>query len=325
MALPDADALAREWARVAERPEGERLFRSRRLPLSGPLGMLLGIRTPDGAWALLLNGLGASIRLEAFETGGVRLTQVEDESGPLIALILEDPDEQRLFAMMCEDLIEVVEAQFSVGDALDAFQSRLDAWRGFLRDRRGMSRSEIIGLLGELVVLEVLAGRPGFRLASWRAPFDGLQDFETDGRALEVKTSVGPASQVTVSRLDQLDGTALEFLALVHVRLQEGQAGRTLQDIIAGIECLLQPAPERRLFRELLIRRGMPPEGAIVSPRTLTVAIDAYLVDGAFPCLNHNHVPAAVLEARYDLSLRLLAAHATSVDGCFDAFLGPPA
>jgi hypothetical protein len=123
----------------------------------------------------------------------------------------------------------------------------------------------LVGLLGELQVLAKLLEHDDGLLAAWRAPADGLHDFEWRGRAIEVKTSLGPSAQVRISRLDQLDDAGLDQLHLLHVRLFEDPAGVTLNQVVAGIHVLMPAEAVRRDFQNALLRHGLPPGDDIAS------------------------------------------------------------
>ena len=194
-----------------------------------------------------------------------------------------------------------------------SFSRGLDAWRQFLRDRRdGLSRSETIGLIGELLVLErLLAAVPGV-LPSWQSPDDGLHDFESNGHALEVKTGLGPSSSITISTLDQLDATGLRQLDLLHVRLVDAPGGRCLRDIVSAIDGMLPDDATRRAFENALLRRGLMPDddAARLTPRVQQRSIDAYSITDGFPRLIRANLPLAITEATYTLDVRAITAFA---------------
>jgi hypothetical protein len=128
------------------------------------------------------------------------------------------------------------------------------------------------------------------------------------GHALEVKTGLGPASAVTISRLDQLDASGLRRLDLVHVRLIDVPNGRSLRDIIDAIAALLPDEAGRRAFENALLRRGLMPDDAIActTPRIQQRSVDAYSVSDTFPRLVRADVPVAIIDASYLLDVRAI-------------------
>jgi hypothetical protein len=314
------DALNTAWDELAHIAPVARQYRSRTLSAEAGLEIRAAMRAVDNAPCLMLQ---TSLPPEAlFELGGMRLNTVPDVAGPLLVLSLEDASRHDLFATICADVVAAA-AQQDQNAALAHFLARLDAWRQFLRDRRdGLSRLETIGLIGELLVLERLIDVSGAYLATWQAPFDGLHDFQRDGHALEVKTGLGPASDITISRLDQLDTAGLRLLHLLHVRLVESPSGRSLRDITAALSAALPDEQRRSSFENLLLRRGLLPGDDVArnAPRTQLRTIDAYGVTEGFPRLARSDLPLAITDATYTLEVRGISPFAEDAADVLDAF-----
>jgi hypothetical protein len=314
-------ALNEAWDELARTAPVARQYRTKLISTDVPLNVLAGMRASDDAPCLMLQTTPAPDAL--FELGGMRLSTAPDQSGLFLVLSLEDSSRRDLFSTICADVVAAA-AQAGSADALEQFLARLDAWRQFLRDRQeGLSRSETIGLIGELLVLEqVLAASP-YDLAAWQSPNDGLHDFQKDGHALEVKTGLGPASSITISALDQLDTTGLRQLNLLHVRLIEVPGGRCLRDIVAAISIVLRDDISRRTFENALLRRGLMPddEAARLTPKIQQRSIEAYSVSDAFPRLIRAALPIAITEAIYTLEIRAISAFAADVTAVLDAFV----
>ena len=316
------DALREAWAELALHPAQFRQFRTRRLSSTLALDAYAGLRAVDDAPCLLIETevLPASL----FEVGGMRLNACSGDHGPLLGLTLEDAARTDLFAMVCADAVAAA-ADAPAEESMPRFLARLDAWRRFLRERRaGLSRNESVGLLGELLILERLLGNSASLLSAWIAPDDGLHDFLRLGHALEIKTSLGPASSLRIFTLDQLDPVRLRRLDLIHVRLVEAPQGRSLGTAVAGIENILLDEPARRTFANALLRRELMPDDipARSAPLIELRVLTAYAVDSGFPKLIRTTVPPAVSEAEYSLELRAISGHATEVDAAIGAFVG---
>ncbi|MBZ9991400.1 PD-(D/E)XK motif protein [Mesorhizobium sp. BH1-1-5] len=309
--------LTEAWNELAHTAPIWREYRSKVLA-GNPLEISAGMRAADNAPCLLLSKPMTADAL--FDLGGVRLVTVPDSRGPLLVLSLEDTSRLDLFIKLCADLVEA--AASDRARALDRFLDRLDAWRQFLRDRQdGLSRSGIIGLVGELLVLERLLGVDSKLLPSWEAPVDGLHDFHSRGHALEIKTGLGPSPTITISRLDQLETADLGRLELIHVKLIEAPDGRTLGDIIASIRDTIPGNVSQ--FDNALIRRGLLPDDdeARRAPRVQIRSMDCYAVTDGFPRLRRTVLPVAITDATYTLDVRALSAFWADTALVLEAFI----
>lgn len=315
------NVLHEAWNELAQTKAQARQYRTKLISVDVPLDIFAGRRAGDDAPCLMVQTTVAPPTV--FELEGMRLSAFQDRSRPFLVLSLEDNARADLFGAVCADVIGATIQGGAVRGA-DCFLARLDAWRKFLRERRGgWSRSETIGLIGELLVLEQILGVDSQGLAGWQAPYDGLQDFLSNGHALEVKTGLGPSSTITISALDQLDPAGLTKLVLLHVRLVEAPDGRSMQDIIDAISGLLPDAAARRDFENALLRRGLMPDNqaARTGPRVQRRSLDAYSVSETFPRLVRAALPIAITEATYTLDVRALSAFAADAADALKEFL----
>ncbi|CAN7724572.1 PD-(D/E)XK motif protein [Rhizobium sp. LjRoot98] len=297
-----------------------RQYRSKLISTWLPLGIHAGRRADDDAPCLML---GATAPPGGhFELGGMRLVSILHEGTPVLVLSLEDDARRDLFSTICADLLASVELS-QKECALDHFLSRLDAWRRFLRERTGgLSRSETIGLIGELLLLEKLLELDSSLLMSWSAPADGLHDFVSDGHALEVKTGLGPSAQIKISRLDQLDTGGLRLLDLVHVKLIENPSGRSLQDVLTALKGQLEDGASRHALDNAVIRRGLLPDDddARSAPRIQLRTMGCYAVSEGFPRLVRADMPTAITEASYTLDVRAIGPYSRDISDVLTAF-----
>ncbi len=314
------DELNRAWDQLSKVPPIALQYRTKVISVSTVLELRAGVRANDNSPCLILQTSPPPDAL--FELSGMRLHSVPDDSGPLLVLSLEDPSRRDLFSTICADVVDTA-SQAHEDSALAQFLARLGAWRQFLRNKRvSLSRSEAVGLIGELLVCERLTETDSNFIGTWKAPFDGLHDFESSGHALEVKTSLGPASVVTISKLDQLETTGVRRLDLLHVRLIESSSGRSMGDIINSLGQLLPEETGRRGFENLLLQRGLLPGDDIARsvPRVRLRTIDAYGVTDGFPRLVRSNLPTAITEATYTLEVRSISAFAVDTATTFDLF-----
>ncbi|TWB45552.1 putative PD-(D/E)XK family protein DUF4420 [Rhizobium sp. ERR 922] len=323
---PDATALLREWNDLAAVAPGDRLYRSRRLSRPVQLDLRAGLREADGAPCLIALPGSTGNSIASFETAGLRLSRAADPAGPLLVLSLEEPSRRDLFAEMCSDCVRSVLRWEDEGETelVTVFAARLAAWRAFLRDQvSGLSRNEMVGLIGELFVLDRLLDVNAKAVAAWKSPDDGLHDFVLSGHGLEIKTALGPTRQIHISTLDQLDNSGLASLHIAHVRLVDSVAGSTLGEIATRIEQRLNGERARSAFRNALLRRGLLPCGDIeVGPRVTCAGIDAYTVSNGFPRLLRSDVPLGIAEATYQVEVRALVGFAVDIATVLDMFGG---
>ena len=254
----------------------------------------------------------------------MRLAGYQGEIGPLVALTLEDRGQSDLFLKVCSDALESASTGGNNG-YLARFLARLDAWRGFLREHRtGLTKNEAVGLIGELLLLEKLLVKNRDLLLCWVAPTGGLHDFVWQGHALEVKTSMGPASRLGISTLDQLDPTGLGRLDLIHIRLNETPTGRCLKTIVQDLAALLPDESTRRMLSNGLLKRGLMPDdnAALEYPQIEERETIAYRVTDDFPKLIRSAVPVEVLDAAYALGLHSLGRYSTELEPVLRTFAG---
>lgn len=311
MTVTQAD-LQSLWSRLAGAGAGQRRFVSLRIDEAGTLDVHAALRTVDQSPCLLFDTRECLPDNVEFEVGGMRCAHAPTDTGQCLVLSLEDPGRRDLFATLAADLIGHA-ASMPRAMSLTAVLARLGAWRLFLRSIGDtMTRSEIVGLIGELRVLDELVTEDPSLLATWRAPDDGIHDFEYLGHALEVKTTTGPGSRVTISTLDQLDDGGLDGLDLVHVRLYETPQGESVEDLVERISAALTDAEARRQFSNALLRRGLSPDDrqARTGLRTSLQQTVVYHVDLSIPRIRRTDVAAAILDVSYVLDLGQLASAA---------------
>ncbi|MCJ8158590.1 PD-(D/E)XK motif protein [Sphingomonas sp. LaA6.9] len=311
MTVTQAD-LASLWSRLAGAGAGQRRFVSLRVDGAGMLDVHAALRTADHSPCLLFDARDGLPDDVEFEVGGMRCARAATDTGQSLVLSLEDSGRRDLFATLGADVIGYA-ANVSGPKALPAVLTRLDAWRLFLRSiGDGMTRSEIIGLIGELRILNDLLTDDPSLLTTWKAPDDGIHDFEHLGQALEVKATTGPGSRVTISRLDQLDDGGLDRLDLVHVRLYETPQGESVDDLVERITAALPDVEAKRQLSNALLRRGLSPDDrrARSGLRTSLQQIVVYRVDTGVPRIRRGDVPPAILDVSYVLDLGQLGSAA---------------
>ncbi|WP_315806823.1 MULTISPECIES: PD-(D/E)XK motif protein [unclassified Bradyrhizobium] len=331
------DELVSKWAEAARAEPSDREWRAVALSVPATVRFLAGIREPDGRVALLIEAPlsaapGTPLRISA---EGVSLSDRRDAAQGLvrIAVALERVPLRDVFEVLAADLVEVVRQAATPAQAVALGVARLEAWQAFLRSgRRGLSREEQIGLIGELTVLELLAAEIGYEAAveGWFGPLDGIHDFSRSGIGIEVKAVAGGGNLMRISRLDQLDRRGLSTLLVARPRFQEAPEGRTLVTASRDIRNALDQsaAGVRPVFDDRLLRAGLIEVDRQASPLFSFVLQDLYgfEVREEFPRLTGLSVPAEIVDASYSLDERLLGGFLIDVDGLsrFFKMMGGP-
>lgn len=320
LAAGDLEAL---WNRLRSAGRGARRFVTLRIDGAEPLDAHAALRTADESPCLLFElSPGTATRNLEFEAGGMRCARSALEDGLCLVLSLEDDDKRDLFGTLCADVLVYAASEHATG-WMEAVILRLEAWRAFLRSTGGnMTRSETIGLMGELHVLKALLEKKPSLLDTWRAPDDAIHDFEHLGLALEVKTTLGPGSRITIANLDQLDDAGLERLSLVHVRLYETPDGECLDDLTAAISSALSDAKSRRWFSSALLRRGLSPDDqrARAGIRAGVKQVHVHPVTQGFPRVLRGDVSSAIVDASYVIELSHFRSTAEPWAAVLDSF-----
>jgi hypothetical protein len=218
-----------------------------------------------------------------------------------------------IFPQFCEDVAQVsAHADAQGADCSQTMLERLKRWRALLeRDQAGLSRSELLGLVGELVTLECrLIPELGAEaaVASWRGPFGASHDFLLpDGSRTETKTIAWQADSVRISSLAQLDLQAGPItLAVVRVQLVESTAAgaitapRLIDKLRAELGKRIIAA---RGFEEGLIAFGWHEHSRHDEVAVRIVRVEAHLLDDSFPRIVAAMMPTGVSNVAYDALL----------------------
>lgn len=227
-------------------------------------------------------------------------------------IFLEEPRLLAVFAELCRDIIEFTRHAAHNARPSGLVLSRIERWRSLMQPQpAGLSRAQLRGLVGELLVLErelLPALGPDQAISAWTGPLGTSQDFRLpDGRKLEVKALDRNADRVQINGLHQLDGGS-DPLQLVLVRLEDtgidAEGAITAAGLVEQLRDRLSHAPAALQTFEILLRFVGWDDAA--DSETVAVRldrIDRYNVDGDFPRLTAATVPAAIVEATYKIAL----------------------
>jgi len=229
---------------------------------------------------------------------------IDDPSGEAAGFLDVTCVDERLldtFTSLAGEMLDRVDQSSS--SALTEFRRVVEDWRKVLnRAVRQVSRNQIVGLFGELIVLERLARVDPLRaMAAWRGREGYHHDFALTN-AVEVKTYVtAHAPRVEIHGAYQLDPPQNATLHLVTLRVEFNESGRTVADVVESIVSL-------GVDRETLLGRSHE-DAPLVLDETYRLAIAderLYEVGPDFPGIRASRVGSAldgVDRLRYGLLL----------------------
>lgn len=209
------------------------------------------------------------------------------------------------FDLILEQVLVGVELRPS--QPLAVARAVLDRWRALFKASAVLSPSMLIGLFGELLVLEELSGQGVGGIASWTGPTGTAQDFHGTGWALEVKSTNAPEGRtVHVHGVDQLAADGRE-LVLIWQRLEASAAGRTLNELVGTLRKQVEDEARLQLLLGLVGYRTSD-SLAYETPRLCLTDRRCFIVDDAFPRIigtsfRTGTVPPGVKDVQYSVNL----------------------
>lgn len=270
--------------------------------------------------------------LPAFELPSFRnidLVKLPIAGGIRIGMTLLDGALSRNFSVMCYDLAERSRAVRKVDAAAGIFLRALGSWAELFRKsaNEGLTREQVVGLIGELLVLEALLDESGVSMdvliRSWRGPDGDVRDIGINGARIEVKAQRSTASlRLRISSLAQLDDRGDRVFVVLN-RLSPSDAGRSLLEIIETLQGRLQVCPLSSLeFDRKIALSGMSPDSSLVGERYVVDDRLVYAVTEGFPRLTPANVPPGIDVATYEIAGPPLEACRTTWDALIGAVDG---
>jgi len=130
-----------------------------------------------------------------------------------------------VFAELANEVVHRIADGRAPADAVDG---TIADFRDLLKNPASpeIPDERIVGLIGELLVLQRLVGVSPRAVESWTGPHEQRHDFRRGNRAIEVKTSSrADAALVTISSSEQLAVPDGGSLLLVHVKIERADGG----------------------------------------------------------------------------------------------------
>jgi hypothetical protein len=206
--------------------------------------------------------------------------------------------DRALDAVFAELADEIVHRVANGEVPLDAVEGTVADFRELLLDAadREVADHQILGLIGELVVMQELVAIAPAAIEAWTGPYEQRHDFRRREHALEVKTSSrADATAVTISSSEQLSEPAGGSLLLVHVKVERADRGRICVADLAA-EIVRSGASAEALNRGLSAMGCLDPYSAAWNRiRFGLEGVTAYQVTAGFPRITSAQFPGGVL------------------------------
>jgi hypothetical protein len=249
----------------------------------------------------------------------IELFQTPIGGGLRIALVLNDDKLINSFSVMCYDLAVRSQSAPSAAAALDIVLRGLKNWSDLLKWRAadGLTYSQAVGLLGELMVVESLLGEtlvdPFALIRGWRGPDGDARDIGFNGTRIEVKTRHATRSvALKISSLAQLDDCG-DHVHVVLNRVSPADPGVSLVVLVARINNYLSSYPAALSeFERKLELAGFNGESAICTRTFALVERVVFDVKSDFPRLIPANVPQGISSATYEISGPILDKYRTT-------------
>ena len=230
---------------------------------------------------------------------------------------------ERALDQVFADVVEAILERIASGVIPEnAVTETIEEYRRLLRESqfRLVAEEEVVGLIGELVLLRDLARHSPEAVQAWRGPWEQRHDFRRRADAIEVKTSRRTdVSAVTINGLDQLLPPEEGRMLLVHVKIERAHGG----DLSVGQlhdEIVASGVPKNRMA-ECLEAIGCPgshdPDWNEFAFHLET--IEGYRVGRGFPSLTSRDLVAGAPRAGvehvvYSVNLQTAQSFALSED-----------
>ncbi|WBX78423.1 PD-(D/E)XK motif protein [Tenacibaculum ovolyticum] len=182
-----------------------------------------------------------------------------------LAIILLDEELTDIFVVFIEDIINSLLDINDSKNALIIISRRINYWKKLFGkfSTNLLTPQQQRGLFGELFFLnKVLIEKNNKQIINaWKAPNGTNQDFYTNIKAIEVKTSISNSQTIKIANEYQLDISGLNKLFIAFYKLYEFPDGTTLLSLINDIRIILNSEIDLiNVFNAKLINLGVLPE-----------------------------------------------------------------
>lgn len=206
--------------------------------------------------------------------------------------------DRRLDPVFAEIADEIIHRIGNSASPIGAVDGTITDFRELLREAEDqrVPDSKIYGLIGELVVLRILAQITPTAVEAWTGPYDQRHDFRCRENALEVKTSSrADATIVAISSCEQLSEPMGGSLALIHVKVERADKGDLF---VAGLvsDILAYGVPKAALEKGLAAMGCLHPSSPDWNRiRCGLEGLTAYWVGPGFPRITAAQFPKGLI------------------------------
>jgi hypothetical protein len=230
-----------------------------------------------------------------------------------------------VFAELAEEILRRIKEGDQPSKAVSA---SISDFRELLKEntREEIAESKILGLVGELQVLQLLTNYNTHAAGTWTGPFELRHDFRRDVHAVEVKTSGrSDSTRIAVHGVHQMAAPHGGTLHLVHIRLERVQSGElsvgTLFDALIDVG-----ADKELVLRGLEAIGCTDPHAAEWNHHSFAIeGLKVYKVLDGFPRIvsssfAERNIPDGVSALEYRIDLEYATAFEASLEECELAF-----
>lgn len=233
----------------------------------------------------------------------------------IVSFSLKQKELESIFLRFCEDIVESSRYILDLKKGVHFIAKRYFEWKRLLSNAKSqyLDNASIKGLLGEMkFCLDFLIPHIGVEkcMRSWQGPLKKDQDFVLDRTWYEIKTISPGRDDVEISSIEQLDNSLEGYLVVQQAdqTTQTNENGITLNQAFSQLRECMKDFPELdQQITGMLIGAGYIPLRYYDQFKYVFEARFFYYVNREFPVIRKIHLPAAVINARYKLSLAALA------------------
>lgn len=238
---------------------------------------------------------------------------------PYVDLVCLDAGALQTFAVVASEIANTAAAT-TLDERTRAVAAAVREWRWFWGvDAGGMSRTDAVGLFGELWFLNRWAGVSAASVAAWDASNGSRHDFQWQTSSVEVKTTAQAGAVVhSIQHLEQLDDAENGQLLLYSLRVaRDALAANSVSSLATAARHMLRDDPVSRSdLMAKLAQRGYTPAGHDESEVTYRIVDEGlYRVADDFPRLTPRSfpsgLPSGVISVSYQLDMTACAAWRT--------------
>ena len=203
-----------------------------------------------------------------------------------------------IFLSFIRFTLEDIAAQKNIDEVIATIIEKYEEWSEFFTSGRlgKDSTSRIIGLIGELLVLENVVKQLGAgAISSLWGPERHRHDFEFENSGIEVKTTINTNSnEVEIHGLKQLSPDPERSLYLAHLKINLDPKGSNLNELVKRI---LDSKVSKFELDEKIKKSGVTDDliESFSNFKFNGFIARYFLVDGAFPSITQENLSAGDL------------------------------